>query len=165
MSDWSSLLGAFATGAATCFALLRGATLIKGLLPSRAKPRLLDAQNCFIRSTNIVRDVNGKDVGVITAFASFELLVDNAAGSKDCSVLSIELNLPEGVITDFTCKPCLPTTISPGRTEHIMARGISDKGSRIKLQPKQHSVEAMAVVKFNTGKTIEKKISFIIKHT
>lgn len=164
MFDWSSL-GIFATGAATCFALLRGATLIKGLLPRRAKPQLLEAKNCNIRSANIVRDVNGKDVGVITAFASFELLVDNAAGSKDCSVLSIELRLPDGVMTDFTCEPCLPTTISPGRTEHITVRGVSDKGSRIKLQPKQHSVEATAVVKFNTGKIIKKKISFIIKHT
>ena len=80
MSDWS-LLGAFTAGAGVCFLLLKGAAVIKNLWPSRAKPRLLEAQNCSISG-------NGQTVW-------FELLVDNT-GSRDCAIISVELQWPNG---------------------------------------------------------------------
>ena len=164
MSDWSFWKG-FVSGAAltSLVTVLKVPVLIKELWPRRAKPRLLDAKNCCILAFS-----GGEHV-------EFDLLVDNAGGTKDCSVISVELRCPNGVITDlnkahlanFRYEPStqLPTTISAGRTERIIASGYTNKANRFKLQPKQHSVEATAVVKFNTGKTIEKKISFIIEHT
>ena len=149
MSDWS-FLGVFASGAATCFVLLRGAKTIKDLWPSRAKPQLLEARNCCIF------------VAANEEYAEFDLLVNNA-GSKDCSVLSVELRWPDGVSKDFEYKPRLPITISPGRTERITVEGyaLTKESFKFRSRPKQRSVEATVVVKFNTDKDKKKKISFI----
>jgi len=150
MSDWW-FWGLIAAGIAVSLKLLNIATLIKSIWPDRAKPQLSDAQDCFVR---VYKNCEN---------ASFDLLVDNA-GSKDCSVISVELKYREGCITNFIYEPPLPMTISPGRTERIVVAGYAFEENRFKLQPEQQSVKATAFVKFNRGKIIEKKISFIIKY-
>ena len=153
MSDWT-LWGAFSAGVGVCFAGLKGAVVIKSLLPSKAKPQLSEPEDCFIFPTKGVYGI-GK--------LSFDLLVDNSKGSKSCSLMSVELKFPDGVVTDFVYKPGLPTTISAGQTERVNISGDSHKANGFELLPDNTAVEATAVAKFNSKKTIEKKITFIIK--
>ena len=75
MSDWW-FWGVITTGVVGLLALLKIAAEIKALWPSRAKPKLLDDQNCFVRLSSIGGG------GIV----SFELLVSNI-GSKDCSII------------------------------------------------------------------------------
>lgn len=130
---------------------------VRAIWPSRANPQLLEVKNCFVSSGNEA--------------AWFDLLVDNT-GSKDCSLILVELEWPNGAIADFEGpKPIdeprtpLPATILPGRTKRVIMLGFFHGANRLKLQPEQNSVEATVAVKFNTGQTIKKKITFIIKRT
>ena len=144
MSEWSFWKGFFSGVALTSLvALLKGAALIKSLWPMRAKPQILEAQNCNIPP------LSGADKFI------FDLLVNNA-GSKNCSVISVELRYQECSLTQLIYEPSLPSKISPGQTVRITTYGYTDKTNRFKLQPKQQTFEATALVKFNTNKIIQK---------
>jgi hypothetical protein len=157
--DWSFWKGFVSGAALTALAFLRGVAAIKALWPNRAKPQVLDTQKCFI------------DISPAVVTVKFELLVNNA-GSKDCSVVLVELMLPNGRFAnlDRESSTTLPKTIAAGQTERITMWGWCGKPQelnlrplskeRLALQPPQNSVEGTVVVKFNTKKIIKKKTIF-----
>lgn len=156
MSDWS-FLGAFTAGAGVCFFLLKGAATIKALLPSRAKPKLLESQNCSIRNGQTVR---------------FDLLVDNA-GSKDCAIISMELQWPNGRFADLEYEGStpFPKAIPAERTERVKVYGIcveTPEGQilkKLELDPSQTSIKGKVKVRFNTNKILDKDVIFTIERT
>jgi hypothetical protein len=127
---------------------------------NQAKPQILDAQNCIARII-----LNNEEI-------HFELLVNNA-GSKDCSVTSIDLTWPDGLSADLGNWPStsLPKTIPAGTTERIIMHGWGHKmkgqgftpEGKLTLQPNQDSAEATVAVKFNTTQVIEKRITFVVE--
>jgi hypothetical protein len=158
---WKGFLSGAASVALVFLTLIKGIAALKSILPNRAKPQLLDIQNCCI------------SIGPDTTFEPFwfELLVNNA-GSKDCSVISVELRLPNGDISKLvwaSSSTRLPKTIAAGQTERITRngqcgkpQGLNTSKERLALQPQQNSVEGTVVVKFNTNKIIEKKTIFTV---
>ena len=167
---WKGFLSGAASVALVFLTLIKGIAALKSILPNRAKPQLLDIQNCCI------------SIGPDTTFEPFwfELLVNNA-GSKDCSVISVELRLPNGDISKLvwaSSSTRLPKTIAAGQTERITRngqcggkaqygqcskpQGLNTSKERLALQPQQNSVEGTVVVKFNTKKIIEKKTIFMV---
>jgi len=154
MSDWL-FLGAFIAGAGVCFVLLKRAAAIKAFLSSQAKPRLLEAQECSIELSRHAKTV------------WFELLVYNP-GSKDCSVTSVKLRWPNRRLANlgYVGSTLLPKTIPAKGTERIKMYGSCHKmlsAYRLELPPKQNYVRATVAIKFNTGQTIIKKITFVVK--
>lgn len=162
MPDWLALPG-IALVILLLVALGRAFDFIgkfKALLPSRAKPRLLDAQGCFVRLP-----ANREST------VEFELLVDNSKGTKDCSVISVKLTWAGGGASDIRCGPSssLPMTVSAGQTESIFMEGYCRRLSPelrkinpLPVEPRQKSIDGTVAVKFNTDKTIEQKITFTI---
>ena len=164
MIDWS-FWKAFSVGAVamlvTVVTTLNGIAELKRRWSDKATPQLLDVQYCFIV--------------VMPDFEEFwfELLVNNA-GSKDCSVISTELILPNGDISMLVFEPStsLPKTIVAGRTERIARKGqcggttqygkCKGKLPRPALQPHQNSVEGTVAVRFNTGHIIKRKVNFTV---
>jgi hypothetical protein len=164
VTNWE-FLKVFGSGvifaSAVIFFFAKGIATLKSLWPNRAKPQLLDVQYCFIV--------------IMPDFEQFwfELLVNNA-GSKDCSVISAELMLPNGDISTLVWEPStnLPKTILAGRTERITRKGqcggveqygrCKGKLPRPVLQPQNNSVEGTVAVKFNTGHIIKRKVNFTV---
>ena len=165
MVDWK-FWEAFSSGAIaailTVFALIKGIAATKSLWSNRAKPQLLDVQNCCIK--------------IESGFEPFwfELLVNNA-GLKDCSVISVELRLPNGDVSKLVWasgSTRLPKTITAGQavliTRYGQCGGVAQYGKckgklqRPVLQPQNNSIEGAIVVKFNTNKIIEKKTIFFV---
>jgi hypothetical protein len=129
-----------------------------------ANPQILNAQNC----TCIV-SASGEAI-------DFELLVNNP-GSKNCSVIEVNLIWPDGLAANLDPDrgTSLPKTILPSSSETLKIRGWGHKTHRasatdwslipegkLVLKPNQTSVEATALVKFNTGHIAKKKIAFIV---
>jgi hypothetical protein len=164
MADWKFWQGFLAGAAAmipTLFTVLKGIAELKSFFSNQAKPQLLDVQNCRI------------SIGSASETFHFELLVNNA-GSKDCSVISVELKLPNGDISQFVWAKSteLPKTIAAGQTERItrdgQCGGVAQYGKykvalqRPVLQSQKNFVEGTLTVKFNTNKIIKKKTTFTI---
>ena len=92
------------------FWLIKKLAETKSVLPKRAKPRLLDAQNCKINKDLIT--------------AGCDLLIDNV-GSKNCSIISIDLVILEKLKVDFfNARTTLPKSISIDSTERIEFFGL-----------------------------------------
>ncbi|MGA2916567.1 MAG: hypothetical protein ABSE89_11130 [Sedimentisphaerales bacterium] len=162
--DWKSwkvrLIGAVGM-TAMIFGLIES---VEHIFCSHAKPQLLDTQNCIVR------------IGGNSEEVHFELLVNNI-GTKDCSLISIDLTWPDGLNADIgglgheSLTP-LPKTIPAGSTERIKMSGsghkIREEGvweGKLELKPNQKSVEATVVVKFNTGHIIKRKIIFAVERS
>ncbi|MGA1980414.1 MAG: hypothetical protein ABSG99_07645 [Sedimentisphaerales bacterium] len=157
---------------ASAITIILGAyTLLKDFI--WGKPQLLNVENCFV---SIPDAGEGKEI-------HFELLVNNA-GSKDCSVISVNLEWPDGLNADLawgaSSSTSLPTTIQVGHTERIKMSGLdhkwhalnpdnpSDKWipeGKLEIQPNQKSAEGTVIIGFNTGYVIKRKIAFPIKHS
>jgi hypothetical protein len=155
---WKVFFAGVASAIVAIAALIGAVDIVKNW-SSRPKPQILDAQNCSVKVSS-----NAETVW-------FELLVNNA-GVKDCSITSISLTWPDGINADLEYEPStlLPKTIPAGLTERIIVYGFAYKfvdtfkpERRIELQPDQNSVEAEAVVKFNTGQIIKKSITFTVE--
>lgn len=128
-------------------------SVLKAIWPNRAKPKLLKSENCsFCSDTQVV---------------CFDLLVDNSAGLKDCSVISVDLIWLK---TSLECNPSLPRTIPFGSTVRITMSDVLHKMSnpsanRLELQPNQKTIEDIVIIEFNTGHKIKQEIIFNIKQS
>ncbi len=159
---------AFLTGAAatilTIFAIIKGGEELKEIFWTN--PQILNAQNCTCAAWEGGETIN------------FELLVNNP-GSKNCSVIEVNLIWPDGLAADLDTWgeriTHLPKTIAPGSSEIVKMSGYGHKRhkasatdwslipeGKLVLRPDQNSVEATALVKFNTGYIAKKKIDFIV---
>ena len=144
--DWKFWKG-FIVGGLAVLALVIGIiTDVAGVL-KRAKPQILDAQNCHVRPFDAPE-------GYIDA--RFELLINNA-GTKDCSLTSIDLTWPNGLDTELYVS--LPKTIPAGLTEKVAIEG----QGRLELKSNQTTAEATVRVEFNTKHVIKRKIIFTIE--
>ena len=152
----------FASNAALVLAgalwLLRGAAAIKSVLPARAKPTFDKANIWFGFS-----DQSGAPL-----ICTVE--VGNAKGTKDCSLVRIEVTLkgglcigPQGRISwvkgpGLTRVPRtqLPIPIPSGQSTRATITG-SRPG--LIISESDHSLPAEVTVEFNTGKTATRKIT------
>jgi len=146
-------------GVLTTFALLITiATGVRELL-KRAKPKLLDTKDCeaFVDSSEQT--------------VEFKILLNNA-GSKDCSVVNVELLWPDGLQAQLTSfKPPLPQTLLSGHTELLsvwgycclskISGGVIQRDKLI-VPPEQDTIEGTVSITFNTKNIIKQKISFIL---
>ena len=120
-----------------------------------------------------------KPYASIFSTKQFELLVSNP-GSKNCSIIEVNLIWPDGLIADLDTWgeliTALPKTISPGSSEIIKMRGNGHKKhkasatdwtlipeGKLVLQSTQTSVEATVLVKFNTGHIAKKRITLTVE--
>ena len=151
---WKGFFAGIATAILVIFALIEGTAKVKDLFTNPAEPQILDVQNCLIFPI-----VNNEDI-------RFELLVNNP-GTKDCSIISIDLTWPDGL--DAELFTSLPKTIPAGLTEKVVIKGWGHKmqgfrsEGKLELQPDQTTAEATVTVKFNTKHIIRKKITFTIE--
>ncbi len=157
-TDWKFWKGLFIGFLSTSALFI---TILVGIneLSKKAKPQLLKVEDCFLQ-------VDGLQV------VEFDLLVNNA-GSKDCSVIGIDLIWPDKYKADLdSIKPPLPKTLLTGHTERIEVFGdcrplekSKEYGlirKRWELPPDQNNVEGTIIIKFNTNDTITRKIIFPI---
>ncbi len=131
-------------------------------LAKRAKPQLLEVRDCFAW-------VDGGKESDQTV--EFKLLVNNA-GSKDCSIIGIDLVWPDGNIADLEgLRKSLPKTIPSGQAESLSIWGYcrppksligTIEREKIESPPEQTTLEGAIVIKFNTKHIIEKKITFTL---
>jgi hypothetical protein len=130
---------------------IKGAAEVKDLFWP-PKPQI-EAQNC--RVTDDLKSL------------CFDLMINNPA-SKACSVLSIDLNVLNGLKVDlqrvfFKIPETMPEfiTIPAGQAGLIKLCG-DFKGKKLELPPDQTSVKGILTIKFNTNDTITQNISFIL---
>lgn len=150
------------------------ASVIIGLLiflPKRAKLKILKVHNCFIAI--------GESIKFPPYFfgerVQFELLVDNSTGSRNCSITSIKLKLPDESFVELNDEKStkLPLIISTDKPEKVVMYGFlkrtqwlnGDTGMpTLDMSPKQNSIEATIIIKVNTKKyPIKYPAIFIIK--
>lgn len=142
--SWKTFF-AGAGSAIIAMAALIGAIDVVKNWSSRAKPQVLEAQQCAVT-------IRSKTIG-------FELLVNNP-DSKDCSIISIDLLELNGVKADLDLDISLPKTIPAGQTNRIGVVG--NFRSKLELQPDQKTTEGIVEVKFNTNDIIKKCIIFTL---
>jgi hypothetical protein len=114
--------------------------------PKQAKPKFQRFENCRISPS----------MG-----NSFEVLISNAEGSKNCSLEGAEdLIWPDGSTTPlkFDDKNPVPVAIRAGETVRIKIW----LWGRLPSTLGQNNIQGKVILKFNTNKTIEEDITFII---
>ena len=111
-----------------------------------ANPQIVNAKNCRCDVFETGEQIN------------FELLINNP-GSKNCSIMEVNLIWPNELAADSDIQiitPQFPETIPTGSSEIIRMTGYGHNNRKV-------SAEATVLVKFNTGYIAKKKITLMIE--
>ncbi len=156
--SWMKVLWTVGSILALAFWLLEGANRVKNILPKRAKPTF-DKVNIWFGFSD------GRMTPLICTVE-----VGNAKGTKDCSLVRIEVTLkgglcigPQGQISWISgpglvqvLRTQLPIAVPSGQSTRATITG-SRPG--LTISESDHSLDAEVTVEFNTGKTATRKIT------
>ena len=171
MADWEFWKG-FASGAAIVLAIVfwlaKGIAAIESILPKRPKLKI-EVKDCSIAIGRFPAWFWGEKV-------QFILLVNNT-GSRNCSVTSVKLILPDRNFADLKAgkSTTLPLLVSTDKPEEIRMCGLCRKWEKLNdandvpkrpdMFPKQDSIEATILININTKKhPIKRLATFAISH-
>ena len=145
--NWKFWKGFILGGLATLATVVVIITSVAGTF-KRAKPQILAAKKCYI----IRYDAPAEAID-----ANCELFIYNK-GTKDCSVISIDLTWLNGSDIELDDMP-LPMIIPANSTKKVTIGGCS----KFEFRPeRQTKTEATVKVEFDTKHICEKKITFTV---